>query len=199
MHPETTLYLFRHGQTEWAATGQHTGRTDIALNDKGREQARMLREATSRLKFDAALVSPLSRARETAELAGFNAPLTFVDDLMEVNYGVYEGLTTARIRESVPGWTVWTHPLPEGETLEQAAARCERVISKAKELAPGGKVALVAHGHILRILTATWLNLPPFEGRHFMLDTSTISILSHEHETPAIKIWNTPTDLLSCL
>jgi probable phosphoglycerate mutase len=120
-----------------------------------------------------------------------------VDDLREFDYGGYEGLTTKQIREQVPGWTVWTHPVPDGETLAQAAARCQRVVDKARTA--GGAVALVAHGHILRILTATWLNLPPSEGKHFMLDTSTISILSHEHEIPAVKIWNTPIDLLACL
>jgi probable phosphoglycerate mutase len=197
IHTQTTLYLFRHGQTDWSASGQHTGRTDLPLNEKGREQAGMLREATGRIKFDAVLVSPLARARETAELAGFATQITLVDDLMEVDYGIYEGQTTKHIRETVPSWTVWTHPLPEGETLEQVAQRCKRVIATATQA--GGKVAVVAHGHVLRILTATWLNLPPSEGKHFMLDTSTISILSHEHETPAVRIWNTPIDLLARL
>ncbi len=192
-----TLYLFRHGQTEWAATGQHTGRTDIPLTEKGREQAATLQEVVARVKFNAVLVSPLSRARQTAEIAGLGDQMQTVDDLREFDYGGYEGLTTKQIREQVPGWTVWTHPVPDGETLAQAAARCQRVIDKARTA--GGAVALVAHGHILRILTATWLNLPPSEGKHFMLDTSTISILSHEHEIPAVKIWNTPIDLLACL
>lgn len=192
-----TLYLFRHGQTEWAATGQHTGRTDIPLTEKGREQAALLRDVVARVQFSAVLVSPLLRARETAEIAGFGDHIQIADDLHEVDYGAYEGLTTKQIRETVPGWTVWTHPLPNGETIQQAAARCQCVIDKAHT--SGGKVALVAHGHILRILTATWLNLPPSAGKHFMLDTSTVSILSHEHETPTVKIWNTPIDLLACL
>lgn len=197
MTTDVTLYLFRHGQTEWAATGQHTGRTDIPLTEKGRDQAAALRDVVMRIKLSAAFVSPLARARETAEIAGFRDQIQIVDDLREFDYGAYEGLTTKQIRETVPGWTIWTHPVPDGETLEQAAVRCQRVIERAG--ASGGKVALVAHGHILRILTATWLNLPPSEGKHFMLDTSTISILSHEHETPAVKIWNTPIDLLACL
>lgn len=186
-----TLYIFRHGQTEWALSGQHTGLTDIPLTEFGRAQAKALRNSVSHIDFSQTFVSPLSRARETAELAGL-ANLKVIDDLVEFNYGEYEGITTEQIRQTVPGWTVWTHPCPNGETLEQAAARCQRVIDTASGI--GGKVALVAHGHILRILTATWLKLPPQEGRHLMLDTSTISVLSHERETPAIKIWNSPTD-----
>ena len=189
-----TLYIFRHGQTEWAMSGQHTGLTDIPLTDVGRAQAKALRNAVSHIDFSQVFVSPLSRARETAELAGLINPKV-LDDLVEFNYGEYEGITTDQIRQTVPAWTVWTHPCPNGETLEQAAARCQRVIDTASGV--GGKVALVAHGHILRILTATWLKLPPQEGRHFMLDTSTISVLSHERETPAIKIWNSPTDVVA--
>lgn len=191
-----TVYLFRHGQTEWAATGQHTGRTDIPLTDRGRAQAQGLRELVSKIKFSAVFASPLCRAMETATLAGF-ANITAEPDLMEVDYGSYEGLTTKEIREKVSNWTVWTHPCPEGETLAEAAERCAAVIKRAR--VAGDNVAVVAHGHILRILTATWLNLPPSEGKHFMLDTSTLSVLSHEHETPAIKIWNTPVDIVSAL
>lgn len=189
-----TLYIFRHGQTEWALSGQHTGLTDIPLTEVGRRQAKALRNSVSHIDFSKVFVSPLSRARETAELAGLANP-TMLDDLVEFNYGAYEGITTDEIRKTVPAWTVWTHPCPNGETLEQAAARCRRVIDTASGV--GGKVALVAHGHILRILTATWLKLPPREGRHFILDTSTISVLAHERETPAIKIWNSPTDVIA--
>lgn len=185
---ELTLYLFRHGETEWSASGQHTGKTDIPLTEKGREQARLLRDAVGHLDFSDVLVSPLSRAQETATLAGLGARIKTCDDLAEFNYGDYEGLTTVQIRERVAGWTVWSHPCPSGETMEQAAVRCQRVIDTARSA--GGNVALFAHGHILRILTATWLNLPPSEGKHFILDTSTISILAHERETPAIKMWN---------
>lgn len=185
---ELTLYLFRHGQTEWSASGQHTGKTDIPLTEKGREQARRLRDAVGHLEFSEVLVSPLSRAQETATLAGLGSRIKTCDDLAEFNYGEYEGLTTFEIRVNVPGWTVWSHPCPNGETMEQAAVRCQRVIDTAGSA--GGNVALFAHGHILRVLTATWLNLPPSEGKHFILDTSTISILAHERETPAIKMWN---------
>jgi len=187
-----TLYLFRHGQTQWALSGQHTGRTDIPLTDAGRDQARALRNVVNHIDFSQVLVSPLSRARETAELAGLPNPKV-VEDLAEFNYGQYEGKTTDQIRQQVPDWTIWTHPCPDGETLEEAARRCQNVIDTA--CGAGGKVALVAHGHILRILTATWLKLGPAEGQHLMLDTSSISVLSHEHETPAIKLWNSPVDL----
>ena len=191
-----TLYIFRHGETEWARGGQHTGRTDIPLTDVGRKQARALRNAVNHIDFSSVLSSPLCRARETAKLAGLE-PAKPCDDLMEFDYGKYEGLTTIQIRDQVPDWTVWTHPCPEGETLAAAAKRCQNVIATAGSI--GGNVALFAHGHILRILTATWLKLPPEEGRHFMLDTSTISVLSHERETPAIKIWNCPPNLTAVL
>ncbi|HNB20896.1 MAG TPA: histidine phosphatase family protein [Candidatus Melainabacteria bacterium] len=191
-----TLYIFRHGQTEWARLGQHTGRTDIPLTDIGRDQARALRDAISHIDFCDVLVSPLSRARETAQLAGMEA-VKICDDLAEIHYGKYEGLTTEQIRKDVPGWTVWTHPCPDGESLDEAAQRCQNVIDTACGI--GGKVALFAHGHILRILTATWLKLPPQEGKHLMLDTSTISVLAHERENRAIKIWNSPTNLLAAM
>ncbi len=188
MVSQTTLYLFRHVQTEWSVSGQHTGSTDIPLTEAGWAQAALLRAAVSHLQFSKVLVSPLSRARETAVLAGLESQITPTPDLVEFDYGTYEGLTTAQIREKVPDWTVWSHPCPDGETLDLAATRCRRVIDTAH--GAGGAVAIFAHGHILRILTATWLELPPREGRHFILDTSTISILAHERETPAIKLWN---------
>lgn len=186
----TTLYLIRHGQTDWAKSGQHTGRTDIPLNDCGKEQAQALRPALASLSFAQVLVSPLVRAQATAEIAGLGAQAKVTDDLAEFDYGSYEGITTADIRKQVPGWTVWTHPCPGGETLAQVQARCQRVIDLACQTP--GAVALVAHGHVLRILAATWLGLPATEGRLFMLDTSTLSILGHEREARAIKVWNAP-------
>lgn len=188
MTSEVTLYLFRHGETEWSATGKHTGRTDIPLTERGRQQAQALQGIVSGLSFSRVLVSPLSRARDTASLSGLESQLAVCEDLAEFDYGEYEGLTTVEIRDRVPGWTVWTHPCPGGETMEKAGQRCAKVIATASGI--GGSVALFAHGHILRILTATWLQLPPSEGKHFMLDTGTVSVLSHERETPAIKIWN---------
>lgn len=191
-----TLYIFRHGQTEWALSGQHTGLTDIPLTDIGRRQATALKSMVEHIDFSAVFVSPLARARETAQLAGLS-DAKVLKDLSEFNYGKYEGITTEEIRKTVPSWTVWSHPCPEGETLEDAAGRCQNVIDTASQV--GGRVALVAHGHILRILTATWLKLPPDQGKHFILDTSTISILSFERENPAIKIWNSPTDRIAAL
>jgi broad specificity phosphatase PhoE len=187
---DLTLYLFRHGQTDWAKSGQHTGRTDIPLNDVGRQQAASLKGAVSHLKFNAVLVSPLSRAKQTAEIAGlFNAETIF-DDLAEFDYGKYEGLTSLQIREQVADWTIWTHACPEGETLAQVANRTDNVIARANEI--GGTVALFAHGHLLRILTARWLGVKPSFGQYLLLDPSTISILSRDRGTPAIKLWNSP-------
>ncbi len=185
----TVLYLLRHGETEWALSGRHTGRTNIPLTERGEQQAALLSTYLGKIPFSLTLVSPLARAKETARLAGLVNPI-ICEDLAEVDYGDCEGLTTTEIREKVPDWTVWTHPCPRGETLEQVAQRSSNVITQA--IAAGGNVAVVSHGHMLRILTATWLQLPPTEGRHFMLDTSTVSILSHERETPAVKLWNAP-------
>jgi len=185
---QLTLYLFRHGQTAWSVTGQHTGRTDIPLTEHGREQALALRDTVSQIHFSLVLVSPLSRAKETATLAGLGAEMTICDDLAEFNYGAYEGLTTDQIREKVPDWTIWTDPCPGGESMQDAMRRCQRVIDTAR--GAGSNVAIVAHGHILRILTAAWLGLTPECGKCFILDTSTVSILSHEHDLPAIKMWN---------
>jgi broad specificity phosphatase PhoE len=137
------------------------------------------------------LVSPLARARETCELAGWAERAETTDDLREWDYGDYEGLTTAQIREIVPGWTVWTAPSPGGETLEQVAGRVDRVITCAR--AGDGPVALFAHGHVLRVLTARWCELDPIEGRRFPLDTGTVGILGYEHGFPGIRRWNAPS------
>ena len=185
-----TLFLFRHGETQWSKSGQHTGRTDVPLTENGRAQAAALRKVVEHVKFQLVLTSPLSRARQTAEIAGLGAQAQACDELTEVDYGEYEGITTVDIRKSAPGWTVWTHPCVGGETLESAASRVVKVIERTQ--AANGPVALFAHGHILRILTAVYLELPPTEGKHFMLDTSCVSILSREHETPAIRVWNAP-------
>jgi broad specificity phosphatase PhoE len=190
MSSHTILYLLRHGETEWSVSGQHTGRTDIPLTDNGRKQAESLVPFLSTITFDKVLVSPLSRAKDTAKLAGLKN-VTICDDLAEFDYGDCEGLTTVEIRKKEPEWTVWTHPCTNGETLEQVAARAQKVIDAATANGDA-RVALVSHGHMLRILTATWLKLPPAEGRHFILDTGTVSVLGHERETPAIKLWNSP-------
>jgi broad specificity phosphatase PhoE len=185
----TDLYLVRHGQTGWALAGKHTGRTDIPLTEEGRRQADVLREPLSKIDFDAVFTSPLLRARDTASLAGFPNAVA-LDDLAELDYGQYEGKTISEIRQVAPGWTVWTGPCPGGELLQDAAERAQRVIERACQYQ--GKVLLVSHGHFLRILTAVWLQIDPSKGGQFMLDTATLSILSHEHSAPAVKRWNAP-------
>jgi broad specificity phosphatase PhoE len=195
------LILLRHGQTEWSQAGKHTGRTDVPLTPKGVADAAMLAPMLARRQLVAVFTSPASRARRTAELAGLDGadgrfPVKTDPDLWEWDYGGYEGMTTARIREERPGWYLWRdgiipggtdHP---GETVEHVGARVNRVIERASEFLGYGDVALVAHGHVLRVLTARWLLLPPADGRLFRLDTGTVSTLGHEHEEPVITTWN---------
>ena len=184
----TDLYVIRHGATEWSTNGRHTGRTDLPLLPEGEEQARATGRLIAGHPFGLVLTSPLQRARHTCELAGLGQRAQIDDDLREFDYGDYEGITTAEIRETVPGWTVWTHPCPNGETLAHAAAHADRVIDRA--LAAEGDVAVFAHGHILRILTARWCRLDPAEGRRFVLHTATLSQLGWEHDEPAVILWN---------
>jgi broad specificity phosphatase PhoE len=180
------LWLARHGQTEWSEAGRHTSTTDLPLLEPGERDAAALRDRLAPLGFDLVLTSPRLRARRTAELAGF--PDAEVDeDLAEWAYGDYEGRTTPDIREDVPGWTVWTHPSPGGETGNDVAARCDRVVARTR----GVERALVfGHGHSLRALTARWLGEPVFFGRHVRLGTATLSTLGFERETPVILRWN---------
>jgi broad specificity phosphatase PhoE len=180
------VVLVRHGETAWSASGRHTGRTDVPLTDRGRAQARALGEAIADRRFSLVLTSPLDRAAATCELAGLGGEVD--DDLREWDYGAYEGRTTPEIREEQPGWTVWDGPVPDGERLEEVAARADRVIERV--LGAGGDVALVSHGHLLRVLTARWLELPPVEGRRFALDTATLSVLGSEREVRAVRHWN---------
>jgi probable phosphoglycerate mutase len=181
------VWLVRHGETEWSASGKHTGTTDIPLTEKGEASARELAPRLAEESFDLVLTSPLQRARRTAELAGF--PEAELDpDLVEWGYGDYEGITTDEIRKSVPGWTVWTHPSPGGETAEEVSKRLDRVVARCR--ATSGDVLLVGHGHALRALAARWLGLPVSEGRLLKLDTSTVSVLGHEHETSVVLHWN---------
>jgi probable phosphoglycerate mutase len=182
------VWPFRHGATEWSELGRHTGRTDLPLTPDGEAQARELGARLAGRRFDLVLVSPLARARRTCELAGYAAVAGVDADLHELDYGDYEGLTTDEIRVSVPDWTIWTGPCPNGESLADAAARADRVIARARD--DGGDVALFAHGHILRILAARWCALDPSEGRLFSLDTATTSVLGWEHEYPTIRRWN---------
>jgi broad specificity phosphatase PhoE len=182
------VWLIRHGETEWSRTGQHTGLTDLPLTDAGRLAALALAPVLARESFAVALVSPLQRARETCELAGLGDRVQIDPDLLEWNYGKYEGLTTAEIHERAPGWLLFTDGAPGGERSDDVGRRVDRVIARAR--ATPGNVAIFAHGHVLRVLAARWLGWPVAAGRHFLLDTGTVSILSAYYEAPAIKRWN---------
>jgi broad specificity phosphatase PhoE len=186
---ERQIYLARHGETEWSRTGQHTGRTDIPLTDAGRRQAVDLGRRLRGHPFGLVLTSPLSRASDTARLAGF--PEAVPDpDLREWDYGEFEGRTTPEIRTTIPGWTIWTGPWRGGETVREVGLRVERVIARCLEPRVDGDSLLFAHGHVLRVLTARWIGLPPADGARFALGTATISILGWERETRVIEIWN---------
>lgn len=184
----SALVLVRHGATEWSLNGRHTGRTDLPLTDAGRAEAVALQERLTGWKFALALVSPLQRARETARLAGFGDRAVVEDDLREWDYGDYEGITTAQIRESRPGWTVWNGDCPNGETADAVGVRADRVIARAA--AAGGDVVLFSHGHFLRVLTARWLELDAVQGSRFIVRTATLSVLGYERETRVIDRWN---------
>jgi broad specificity phosphatase PhoE len=183
------VVLIRHGATEWSVSGQHTGRTDIPLTDAGREAAKRLGARLAGERFALVLSSPLSRAADTCQLAVPGADrVELVDDLMEWDYGDYEGLRTADIRRDRPGWLLWTDGVPNGETAADVAARVDRVIARVRQV--DGDVALCAHGHVLRVLAARWVDQPPSFGGHLDLDTAALSVLSWERELPAIAHWN---------
>ena len=184
------VILVRHGETEWSRTGKHTGSTDIPLTERGRRQAQAVGAALRDRDFALVLTSPLGRALETCRLAGFGERAVQRDELMEWDYGTYEGRTTAEVREERPGWTLWRDGVPEGETVEQVGERVDRVLDDLRPL--DGDALLFAHGHVLRVLTARWLELDPDAGRLFALDPATISALGHERETAVIKLWNQP-------
>ncbi len=178
------IVLARHGETEWSASGKHTSTTDLPLTERGRAAAKRLGTRLAGREFALVLASPLARATETARLAGFEPEIE--PDLTELAYGPYEGRTTAEIRLERPGWSVWEDP--GGETLAQAAERADRVIARA--LAADGDVALFAHGHILRIIGARWLELGPEHGANLKLDTASLSELGFEREIRALDYWN---------
>ncbi len=189
------VILVRHGETEWSLSGQHTGRTDIPLTDNGREQAERVCAGLAGLRFALVLSSPMARALETARLAGQGDRVETTDDLVEWDYGDYEGRTTADIRVDRPGWSLFTDGVPGGETVEDVGRRVDRVIERVRALfdsGVGGDVALFAHGHVLRILAARWVGLPPADGRLFALDPATVSVLGYERETPVVSRWNDP-------
>src|SRR5579885_2768711 len=184
------IWLVRHGETEWSRSGAQTGRTDLPLTEAGREAARSLGRRLEPQRFVLVLTSPRQRARETCELAGFGAHAEVEPNLAEWDYGDYEGKSTEQIRAQSPNWSIWTSGVPHGETIEQVASRAQRVIRRTAEAQ--GDVVLFAHGHILRILTACWLGLPPDAGRFFALGTATVSKLGYERETRVITQWNAP-------
>ena len=184
-----TVWLIRHGATDWSESGRHTGRTDVPLTPEGESTARELVPVLAAQAFGLVLTSPLQRAKYTAELAGF--PDAQVDpDLAEWDYGDYEGVTTPEIRETVPGWTVWTHPCPGGESADQVAARLDRVIERLRDV--DGDALVFGHGHALRALAARWLGEPVAAGRFLRLDTATVSVLGFEREQAVLDRWNAP-------
>ena len=184
---ESELWLVRHGETEWSRDGRHTSRTDLPLMPAGEAAAEALAARLAQVSFDLVLTSPRQRARRTAELAGF-ADAHVEGDLVEWDYGDYEGRTTPEIRRQVPGWTVWTHACPGGETAEQVARRLDRVIAKVR--AHGGRVLCFGHSHALRGLTARWLGQPVGAGRLYRLGTATLGVLGYERDVPVIDSWN---------
>ncbi|MEV4641831.1 histidine phosphatase family protein [Actinoplanes sp. NPDC049548] len=183
------IVLIRHGQTEWSAAGKHTSYTDLELTGAGEQQAR---EAGKRLQgrtFAAVISSPRRRALRTAELAGLSVT-EITEDLAEWNYGEYEGITSAVIRESRPSWWLWTDGCPGGESPEQVGERLDRVLDRARAHLDQGDVALIAHGHSLRVAGARWIGLPTSGGGLLRLDTATLSTLGFEHGRPVIDTWN---------
>jgi len=187
------IWLIRHGETQWSRTGQHTGRTDIALTDRGRDQARALAPELAAQAFDAVLSSPLTRALETCRLAGLGDAAELEPALREWDYGQYEGLTTPQIRAQAPGWTVWSAPVPGGENLGQIGARAESLIERLLGMMPG-RIVLFSHAHFLRALAGCWIGDAAALGAHFYLDTASISILGFDREHRAIRQWNRVPD-----
>ena len=180
------LWLIRHGETEWSASGRHTSSTDLALTAEGERKAVEVGRLLAGKTFALVLASPLRRALETCRLAGFAPNVT--PDLQEWTYGAYEGLTTAEIQVQNPGWTIWTGTPPGGESAAEVGARADRVIAQAA--AAGGDVALFGHGHMLRVLAARWLGLEPAGGRLLALSTGSVSVLGYERETRVVQGWN---------
>jgi broad specificity phosphatase PhoE len=187
------VFLLRHGETEWSRTGRHTGRTDVPLTEHGRELAKaagqLLRDLLGDRPPALVLTSPRTRARDTAELAGLTVDA--VDErLVEWDYGANEGLTTPEIRETTPGWTVWTHPSPGGETVEQVAARADAVLADVRARLGDGDVVLIGHGHFSRVLVARWVDLPATEGVRFAMEPAALAVLGRERSVPRIDHLN---------
>jgi broad specificity phosphatase PhoE len=185
------IVLVRHGETEWSASGKHTSYTDLPLLDSGRREAEALAPLLARFAFFLVLSSPMQRALDTCTLAGLGDQVEIDTDLMEWNYGDYEGISTPEIRRTVPGWRVWTHPTPNAETSDAVASRADRVIARCRPINERGEdVSLFGHGHMSRVIAARWLGLPATDGRLFALHAGSLSILGHERETPVIESWN---------
>jgi broad specificity phosphatase PhoE len=182
------VLLIRHAATEWSVAGRHTGRTDLPLIAEGRQAAARTARKLERQSYERVLSSPLRRARETCEICGLGAQAQTVDQLVEWDYGEYEGLTTAQIRELRPGWSMWRDGCPGGESLAQVSDRADAVIAMLQTLQ--GQVAIFAHGHILRVLAARWIAAEPALGARLMLSTGALSVLGHEHGAGALRRWN---------
>jgi broad specificity phosphatase PhoE len=187
---EQKVYLLRHGETEWSRSGKHTSVTDVPLTDNGRMAARCLQPMLSTEVFALVATSPLQRARETCELAGLGKQAVLEPELVEWNYGEYEGLTTQQIQRLRPGWSLFREGCPGGETPEEVSARADRIIAKVRQVR--GNVALFGHGHIFRVLAARWIDLSVNYGERLLLDTATLNVLGYYYDSAAIKIWNAP-------
>jgi broad specificity phosphatase PhoE len=182
------VFAIRHGETAWSLGGQHTGTTDIPLTDNGQRLAERMRPMLQKERFALVLVSPMQRARKTCELAGLGDQAEIDRNLLEWNYGDYEGLTPKQIAETAPGWMIFRDGCPGGETPEQVGMRVDRVIARARGIQ--GDVALFAHGHVLRVLAARWIGLSVQAGQHFLLDTGTLCVLGSYRDVPAVRVWN---------
>jgi probable phosphoglycerate mutase len=185
-----SVVLARHGETEWSRSLRHTGKTDLPLTEEGRRQASALGPRLKGWTFSLVLTSPLRRALETCRLAGYGEQAQVRPDLVEWDYGRYEGLTTRQIQEIQPDWSLWRDGCPGGEQAADVGRRTDRVIAEVRGV--DGDVVIFAHGHVLRVLTARWLGEPPEGGRHYALQTATLSVLSYEHTDPVIRLWNLP-------
>lgn len=181
------IWLIRHGETAWSLSGQHTGRTDLDLTDRGRDEARSLVGRLKSIEFDEVYSSPLKRAKETANLAGYSET-ALRPDLMEWDYGELEGLTTPEIRQSIPNWEIWSGPIPGGESLEAVAERTRRFLGEVE--GRQGRIAVFSHGHLLRVLASCWLKLKPENGRLFALSTASVSVLGTDQQHNVVRSWN---------
>jgi broad specificity phosphatase PhoE len=185
-----SVVLARHGETEWSLSLRHTGKTDLPLTEEGRRQARALGPRLHAWTFSLVLTSPLQRALETCRLAGYGEKAQVRPDLEEWDYGRYEGLTSQQIEGLQPNWSLWRDGCPGGETAQDVGRRADRVLADVRGV--DGDVLIFAHGHVLRVLAARWLGEPPEDGRHYALQTATLSVLGYEHADPVIRLWNQP-------